>query len=95
MLTTRQAIKEMLFGEPRSSLELSQMLSLPEKDVLDHLTHLARAPGAGYQFHIIPAACKHCGFVFKKRERLTTPSRCPLCHHESISRPRFRLVKQK
>jgi transcriptional regulator len=94
MLTARQSIKELLLAGPRSSLELSQMLSLPEKEILEHLAHIARAPGAGHQFLIIPAACKHCGFVFKKRERLTTPSRCPICHHESISRPRFQLKKQ-
>jgi transcriptional regulator len=95
MLTARQAIKELLLGEPRSSLELSQMLSLSEKEVLEHLAHIARAPGSGQQFLIIPAVCKHCGFVFRKRERLTTPSRCPICHHESISRPQFQLIKQK
>jgi transcriptional regulator len=93
MNTLRQAMRELLAEHPRSSLELSQLLSLSEKEVLEHLQHLARAPGPGLTFRIIPAVCKHCGFVFKKRERLTRPSRCPLCQHESISRPRFALVK--
>ena len=95
MNTLRQMLKELLLEESLSSLELSQRLSLPEKEVLDHLTHLARAPGAGLQFQIVPAVCKACGFGFKKRERLTTPSRCPLCHHEAIRRPRFGLVRKK
>ena len=95
MVTARQAIKELLQDEVLSSLELSQRLSLAEKEVLDHLTHIARAPGPGYKFQITPAVCKHCGFAFKKRERLTTPSRCPLCQHESIRRPRFALVGGK
>jgi hypothetical protein len=95
MVTTRQAIKELLLEEPLSSLELSQRLSLPEKEILDHLAHIARSPGEDYRFHLIPSVCKHCGFSFKKRERLTTPSRCPRCRGESISRPRFELVKQK
>ena len=94
MSTPRQALKELLAEQPHSSLELSQLLSLPEKEVLDHLAHLARAPGPGYKFQLTPAVCRHCGFAFKKRERLTTPSRCPLCHHESIRRPRFRLVEK-
>lgn len=93
MSTPRQAMKELLAEKPYSSLELSQLLSLSEKEVLEHLTHIARAPGPGLRFQIIPAVCKHCGFVFKKRHRLTRPSRCPLCQHESISRPRFELVK--
>ncbi len=95
MNTIRQLIKELLLEESLSSLELSQRLSLPEKDILDHLTHIARAPGPGYRFQLIPAVCKNCGFAFKKRERLTIPSRCPICHHESIRRPRFALVRQK
>jgi len=95
MVTARQAIKELLQDEALSSLELSQRLSLAEKEVLDHLTHIARAPGPGYKFQITPAVCKHCGFAFKKRERLTTPSRCPLCQHESIRRPRFALARGK
>ena len=94
MHTLRQAIKELLTGQPRSSLELSQLLSQSEKEVLDHLPHLARAPGPGMRFQLIPAVCKNCGFVFKKRDRLTCPSRCPLCQHQSISRPRFALVKK-
>ena len=95
MTTLRQMIKELLQEEALSSLELSQRLSLPEKEVLDHLSHLARAPGPGYRFQMTPPVCKHCGFAFKKRERLTTPSRCPICQHESIRRPRFALVRQK
>jgi transcriptional regulator len=91
--TPRQAMKELLAEQPHSSLELSQLLSLSEKEVLDHLSHLARAPGPGRRFQIIPAVCKHCGFVFKKRVRLTRPSRCPLCQNQTIRRPRFQLVK--
>jgi predicted Zn-ribbon and HTH transcriptional regulator len=95
MSTLRQAMKELLAEQPRSSLELSQLLALPEKEVLEHLSHLARAPGPGRRFHLIPSTCKHCGFVFRKRDRLTRPSRCPRCQHESISRPRFALVEKK
>jgi len=93
MSTVRQAMKELLAEQPHSSLELSQLLSQSEKQVLDHLFHLARAPGPGRHFQIIPAVCKNCGFVFRKRDRLTRPSRCPLCQHQSISRPRFALVR--
>jgi hypothetical protein len=92
--TPRQAIKELLQEETLTSLELSRLLSLPEKEVLDHLEHIARAPGPGHRFLLTPAECKHCGFVFRKRERLTTPSRCPRCRHESIRRPRFALVEK-
>jgi len=95
MLTSRQAIRELLQEGPASSLEISQRLSLPEKEVLEHLEHLARSPGPGYRLQLTPAVCKKCGFAFKKRERLTTPSRCPLCRNESIRRPRFALVESR
>jgi predicted Zn-ribbon and HTH transcriptional regulator len=36
--------------------------------------------------------CRKCGFIFPKRERLTTPSRCPMCRQQSIQRPRFAVV---
>ncbi|MBM4295206.1 MAG: transcriptional regulator [Deltaproteobacteria bacterium] len=91
--TIRQAIKDLLLEQPLSALELSQQLGIPEKEALDHLAHIAKAPGQGCRFHIFPAACKHCGFVFKKRERLTIPSRCPICRGESIRRPRFEVVR--
>jgi predicted Zn-ribbon and HTH transcriptional regulator len=94
MSTIRQAIKEELELQPLSSLELSQRLGIPEKEVLDHLAHIAKAPGQGWRFQIIPARCKHCGFIFKKRERLTIPSRCPICKGESIRRPRFEVVRK-
>ena len=93
MSTPRQALKELLTEQPYSSLELSQLLSLSEREILEHLSHIARASGPGWQFHIIPAVCNRCGFVFKKRDRLTRPSRCPRCRHQSISRPRFALVR--
>ena len=54
MITIRQALKELLQEEPLSALELSQRLSIPEKEVYEHLQHLARAPGPGFRFHLIP-----------------------------------------
>ncbi len=95
MPTVRQAIKELLEEQAYSARDLSQFLSMTEKDVLEHLGHIARAPGPGRHFQIIPAACRHCGFTFKKRERPTRPSRCPHCRHTSISSPRFALVRER
>lgn len=91
VLTLRQAIRELLLEQPLSALELSRRLSLPEKEVVEHLAHLARAPGPGLEFVMEPPVCKLCGFTFGKRERLTTPSRCPRCRGQSMSRPRFHL----
>jgi transcriptional regulator len=93
--TPRQALRALLQEQDRSVRELSQLLGLAEKEVLAHLEHLAKAPGAGYRFHIIPAQCRHCGFVFAKRERLRPPSRCPLCRMTSIAGPRYVIGKRE
>jgi len=50
--TPRQALRTLLQEQDRSVRELSQLLSLPEKEVLGHLDHLAKAPGPGCQFVI-------------------------------------------
>ncbi len=92
MPTIRQAIKDLLAEQALSLRELSQRLSLPEKEVAQHLAHVARAPGPGRRFLLYPAECRSCGFVFSKRERLTIPSRCPRCRRQTIRRPRFHIT---
>ena len=64
MSTPRQAMKELLAEQPYSSLELSQLLSQSEKEVLDHLAHMARAPGPGRR------VSDHPGGMQKLRLRL-------------------------
>jgi hypothetical protein len=91
MITIRQALKELLQEQEYSAQELSQRLSIPEKEVYEHLQHVARAPGPGWRFRLTPAVCRTCGFTFAKRERLTIPSRCPVCRRQSLQRPRFAL----
>lgn len=93
MLTIRQAIKDLLQEQPFSALEISQRLFISEKEVLEHLKHIARAPGPGAHFQMQPSVCKKCGFAFTKRDRLTTPSRCPRCRGQSIRRPRFQITR--
>jgi len=90
--TIRQALKTLLLSQDRSLRELSQLLSLPEKEIIGHLEHLARHPGPGYRFVIIPARCRQCGFVFQKRQRVTAPSRCPRCRQTDLARPRYALA---
>jgi hypothetical protein len=35
--------------------------------------------------------CQSCGFTFRDRSRLETPSRCPRCKRERIDEPLFRI----
>jgi predicted Zn-ribbon and HTH transcriptional regulator len=87
-LTLREEIAAALRHSSLDLREISQMFRIREKEALDHLQHIARSEQQS-RFIMEPAGCNRCGFIFKKRDRLNTPSRCPLCKSESISAPRF------
>jgi transcriptional regulator len=93
--TVRQQLRELLGGEPRSALELSGLVGIPEKEVAGHLAHLRLSlHRTGGELHVVPARCLGCGFVFSKRERLTRPGKCPVCRHGQISDPLFAIIDQ-
>jgi transcriptional regulator len=90
MPTLRQEIAEALERDWLDVKEISKSFHLREREVLDHLEHIARSASHG-RFMIEPASCLDCGFVFQKRTRVSTPGRCPLCRSASVSSPRFRI----
>lgn len=92
--TVRQHMKEMITNTPLTAQDISKMIGIREKDVYDHLEHIARASSQREKFIIHPGQCRACHFEFKKRSRLTTPGRCPVCKNESITRSRFEIVKK-
>lgn len=88
--TVRQALIDALRGQSLDAHELSYLVSIREKDVAEHLEHIARSLGRGGERLVVePASCQECGFSFKKREKLSRPSRCPKCQSERITAPRF------
>jgi len=88
--TIRHAIMTLLFEGPISAREISAAVSLQEKEVSAHLDHIRRSLHVtDAVLEVEPAECRHCGFVFAKRERMTSPGRCPVCRHEAISDPLF------
>lgn len=92
MKTIRKQIIELLDNEEMSARDLSRILSIREKEVYTHLSHIARSVTAQKKkLMIIPAECLECGFVFEKRKRFTRPSRCPHCKSEHIQNPVYRI----
>jgi len=91
--TPRQRIRELLTNRVLSAREVAQLVSLPERQVEDHLIHILKtiARDQSRQFLLNPSECLDCGFVFRNRKRLTCPSRCPQCHSEGITPPRFEI----
>ena len=90
METIRQSIISELGGQTLSAKEISAKVSIPEKQVYEHLEHIQKTINKKeYKLIITPAECRKCSFVFKKRERLKKPGKCPVCRNESIKEPVF------
>jgi transcriptional regulator len=90
--TVRQDLALALRAGPATALDLSKAVGASEKDVLDHLAHLAKTLKArGEELMITPTECRDCGFVFASREKLTRPSRCAKCQGGRLTLPEFRI----
>lgn len=91
--TVRSALRETLRVGQHSLRELSQQLGVSERDLLDHLEHLARSlPHDGERLAVDPPRCLACGFSFEQRTRLKRPGRCPACKATRISQPTFAIT---
>jgi predicted Zn-ribbon and HTH transcriptional regulator len=88
--TARERIADALRTAELSAHELSQRVSVQEREVADHLQHLERSlPHAAEVLVVIPPRCIKCDFCFEHRGKLKRPSRCPRCKSERLSPPRF------
>jgi predicted Zn-ribbon and HTH transcriptional regulator len=89
-LTTREKIFKLLeeTGEFFTAREIKEILHLDsEREVYDHIQHVFRsAKRKGFKLVVQYPVCSDCGFVFDK---LTKPSRCPVCGSHKIIPPRF------
>ena len=93
MKTIRQQIIELLTDAEMDARELSREVGVKEKEVYEHLAHIARSLAAkGSKLAIRASECLNCGFVFKDRRRFTRPGRCPQCKKSHIQSPRFRIA---
>ena len=88
--TIRKQMITLLAEKDMGARELSQMMGIREKEVYDHLVHIARSLAAkGHKLEIHPARCLSCGYVFKHRQRFTRPGRCPHCKNSHLQSPYF------
>lgn len=90
--TAREGLRRALRAGPATAKELSAELGLREKDVAEHLAHLARSLAhRGERLVVEPASCLACGYTFRDRARLTRPGACPSCRSTRIDPPVFRV----
>ena len=90
--TLRQQIMDLLQRHPMTAKDISMAIGIGEKQVFPHLEHIQQSlRQQNRSLQVTPAVCKHCGFVFKKRERFKKPGKCPVCRNEAIEDPVFYL----
>ncbi len=89
-LTLRKEMAEVLGRETLDLRGISKRFGVREKEALEHLEHIAKSVRSG-RLIAEPARCDRCGFSFRKRSRLSTPSRCPVCKGESVTPPLFKI----
>ncbi len=94
MPTIRQAIIELLKDEELNGIDISQALSVQEKEVYEHLTHIKRTlRKQGIRLQVTPYHCLGCGYSFKDRDRFDRPGRCPVCKGSHIRMATFHMAK--
>ena len=92
MPTIRQKIISLLREAEMSAREISGEIGIAEKEVTEHLAHIARSVSSqGKKIIIAPATCLVCGYEFGNRKRFTRPGRCPKCKKSHLQSPRFRI----
>jgi predicted Zn-ribbon and HTH transcriptional regulator len=91
--TVRQRIMDLITDAFCSSRQLAELTGISERQVEDHLSHIVKSVARDHsrRFLLQSSACHKCGFMFRKRTRLTRPSRCPACRSESISPPSYKI----
>jgi hypothetical protein len=83
--TLRRRIISALMNRALSSKEISVEVGISEKETYAHLEHIQKTMNKkDHHLAVTPAQCRKCGFIFKKRQRLKKPGKCPACRSELI-----------
>ena len=92
--TIRRKILSLIETHVLSAREISADIRISEKEVYEHLGHIQRTLSRkDHAFTLIPPECRKCGFVFRKRDKLKKPGKCPVCKSELIKEPLFSVRK--
>ncbi len=92
MPTIRQQLIFLLEQGEMSARDISQELKIQEKEVYEHLVHIKRTLKSRKKtLHVDPFYCLICDYVFKDRQRMTKPGRCPKCKKSHIQGAMYRI----
>ena len=89
ILTRRKKIIALLKEREWTAKELAEYFGEEYKFIVEDIWHIKKSVMPKHRLIVKYAQCMNCGFQFKERTKLRTPSKCPKCRHESISEPKF------
>lgn len=90
METIRQRMIALLVERAMTAKDISQAIGIRERDVYEHLDHIARSLSAQRKrLVVLPFRCLACGYVFEERKRYTRPGRCPSCKRAHLESPTY------
>jgi len=84
-MTRRKDIEDILSQNRISLQEIANIFGVELKEILEDVEHIKKSR----KLVMFPAQCKKCGFVFRERSKIKTPSKCPRCKHERIQASLF------
>ncbi len=90
-MTRREEIIKQLRVKALSVEDISVIFGAYAKDILEDLQHIAKSVRPREKLVMQPAQCKKCGYVFTKRSKVQTPSKCPQCKGDWIQPPLFKI----
>ncbi len=88
-MTRREEIEGLLKQRPWTPKELADHFGVTIPEIIEDLGHVKRGAQASMLFKYQPPVCNSCGFLFKERIKLKTPTKCPRCRKEDISEARY------
>ena len=88
-MTRREDIEQVLKKKSMTVKELAQHFGVAFDEIVQDLQHIKHSVRPPFKFSFLPAQCRECGFLFKDREKLRRPSKCPTCTSPSIDEARF------
>jgi predicted Zn-ribbon and HTH transcriptional regulator len=92
-LTIRQEIITLLGQGPMTARDISQAVSIMEKDVPHHLASIKKTlKQQKKRLETEPHYCMDCGFEFTKRKTFKKPGKCPGCRDGRIASAVYRVV---
>ena len=89
-MTRREEIAALLEKKALSAQQLADRFQIIPPDIIEDLEHIKKSIKPK-RLIVIPARCEDCGFVFKEREKIKKPSKCPKCRSERILSPLFKI----